>query len=69
MEAIEINSADDVEVEFLSEDLPPQVEVEKLLLSRMEPESGEIELGPAFIHNFLSSPCNFSPLVEVLMQK
>jgi len=42
--AVEVDGADDVEIELLSEDHPPEVEVEKLLLRRVESEAGEVQL-------------------------
>lgn len=41
MMAVEIDGADEVEIELLPLDHSPEIEVEELLLGRVEPEAGE----------------------------
>lgn len=49
--AIEIDCSNDFKLQPLPLDLAPEVEVEKLLLSGMEPEPGEIHLqGASDLH-------------------
>lgn len=61
---IEVNGADDVEIELLLLNHSPEIEVEQLLLGWVEPEAGEVQLGSASVHRSL--PTNSAAVYQNL---
>lgn len=52
---VDIESADDTEVEFPAMSHLPQVEIQQLLLRGVKSEAWKIDRGIAFLHSFFAS--------------